>query len=474
VSDEFKLKPGESFDLTLRRPDREEKPAGAPARRPGLVGEDSAESRYVSRGKLTIEVFDLGTRLRSVAPTVFDGKRVRLRSELTAPEVRDDYFNEYVETEYTASGAVEVGPSESYIRLNLTDAEVRDLDAQALGVGGDALDPFGFTPANGSRRKVPNCMPLPYANDYQIDLMVGEERYALAAPDGRATFAHSDLGLPGDGAAVPAEARDAWRRREAKDADSSEQWNPVSRGEGGSAEFVGGEWRYFGALNPAFGQGTLKPRGGAGKRLAVAHGHDEPPSSFNPGFGLFETFDTADTTNFKVTTEPSFEADEAGFRLTNVRTRVYLKPRLVKFYWGIFDLINFTLPLGDQVMFAGRLPLYPFPPAGDLRAPSAATVAAYLAREPQARAAVVRNRALYPGATGHPGTDSSVSIYELPGTPPGTARNYLNYSQVGMLVAVVVAGGAKYYVWRRTQAAARNAGTFLVASVNVPEVADLY
>lgn len=471
---DFKLPGGSTLDVTLKRaPKRRRRRPGDEPDDEGLIPVGDDPTRYVFRGKLSVEVFDLGTRLRSVPEQDFDEKRVRLSSELSAPETRDDNFNEYVEKQFGAAGTVEVSTPGNYIRLNLSDAEVRSLDRQLLGLPGDELDPFGFTAANRSGRKLPNCMPLPHANNFKLDLLLGEERYALAAPDSRSTFAQSDLHLAGDGAQVEEERQAEWKKREPEDGDAAERWNPFNTGARSSSEFINSQWQSFTSLNSAFEPGVLKPKKGAGGRLAVAHGHNEPLSGNNVGFGLFETFDTSDAETFKITREPSFDAEAVDFRLPSARVRVYLRPRIVKYFWGIFGLNNFTRPLGDQVMFAGRLPVYPFLPTGDLRLPSQKTINSYLARTPEAAAAVRRNRALYPGATSNPNPTGLASIYEFPGDGSTFARNYVRYNQVGLLVGVVVAGSRKYYVWRKRQDQERNAGTFPV-STDVPELAGLY
>lgn len=444
---------------------RPELPA-AESRRVAAYADDEDEPLQRRRG-LSVEVFDLGTRLRSVPAAAFDGRRVRLASELDAAEPAEGNFNEYVELELSRAAPVEVNNAPGgFARFNLSDAERDALGAELLGAPGDALDAFAESAANGSGRKVPNAMPLPFDNSLRVDVMLGDDRYPLA---NRSTFAASDLLLPGDGETVPEAARAAWRAREPKEEDASERWNPYNTGAQSVGETHAGTFYGFDSLNPAFGQGTLRPKGGAGKRLAIAHGFNVTPPTSSVGFGLYETFDTSDAETFKVTREPSYSADEVAFKMPAGRVRVYLKPRFVIHYSNLWNLNNFTRPLGDAFAFAGREPLYPFPPTpADLRILSAATLGAYMARTPAARETLQRLRALYAGAVSDPTPSGSHVVAEY--SPANQISIYLHYSLAEMLVGVVTSGSARFYIWRRVHDAARFAATLTTPNVAVPEL----
>lgn len=146
----------------------------------GLLATDDDSARYVFRGRPgSVAFYDLGTRLRSVpGDTVFDGLRFRemVSGDSAAPDDAGGRVSEYIEIRAEAAGTY-VEPGESSYGLPLmmlSDAEAALLErallgrrspdaAEVLDVPGeplDPVDPFGFTPVNGSGRSVGNCQEL--------------------------------------------------------------------------------------------------------------------------------------------------------------------------------------------------------------------------------------------------------------------------------------------------------------------------
>ncbi len=70
---------------------------------------------------------------------------------------------------------------------------------------------------------------------------------------------------------------------------------------------------------------------------------------------FYEPFDTADTENFKVTAEPSFDAEEVSGRFTvdKKQVRVFLSPQIWKFAYSAYDLTiyDFARTLNPQKWF---------------------------------------------------------------------------------------------------------------------------
>lgn len=400
MSDKYEVKPGGTFSVTLKRKGREEKPARRPAPPSGLVGPDEPESRYVFRGTPQIIFLDLGTRLRSIPAADWTGDRYRAAADASSPVTRDDYFDEYVEMVYERAAPVQLAAP--------TLAEVQALDARLLGSRApgstDTLDPLGTTPANVTKRKLFNCMPLPQGSFWLYTTVgVGDKLTKLSTDEGQGAVADEH----------PAE----WTRRKPQATDARERWNSRNL-----------------SADVAAGTGILKVKG-AIKRLRVVAG-DFSAHGLPRAVGAYEEFDTDDSTNFKITTEPRSDAPAAALKLASSSpVRVYLKPRLVRRVLSALDTPFSTFGF----MWDGRVPVYP-----DL----------WLIRnissveDVNARAMCALRRSPLASAyyDEHPPPSGHAPYLSFPSFIAGQLPPIL--TPAGALSAVVAQGSKVFYVWR--------------------------
>lgn len=455
----FTIQPGETAQIKLKRrrkPRRKDAPQAKPAAKKGILPVSDETPRYIRRQNLAITFYDLGTRLRSVADSSFDELRFRPSSATDAPERNDEWTDEYVEIDYTSPGQVSVDfdGGTPYGRLSLTTSQLGELQSLLLGKPGDAFDPFGFTEANVTGRRLANCMPLPYGNLLNLNAITGGRHYLCGL---------ANVIPPEE---IPQEDLDRWKLRRAKADEETERWNPHNLE----------QWNLAGL--PLTREGQLKPKGAGGSGLKIV----------TASLHTYEPFDTDDAVNFHVTNEPSFDADAIAFKFTSAPHRVYLRARLVM---HTPDLSlpytsasqpdqTFYLPSGaamwsdDYFTFAGRFPIYPqFPLHSPLLSSWDQPVfEAYYARAPVASATHDRIKALLlslPAATkelfgipsdgvyaGPPDKQGQASVREetAPSSTPFGAR--LSYQMAGLLVAVIARGNSRFYVWRKTQDDARD------------------
>jgi hypothetical protein len=355
----FTVRPGARVEVGIAGDpadaERPTLPADAPA--PGVShvdDEDDPLQRRAKKGALTF--FDLGTRLRSVAPSTDFNDFSRTRPVEPPPEANDSAgnFNEYLEIEF--DGAAENlrrlvrAPYDTHVdddyllgtnhvNADIPDALQSDFDAALLGSlregSADPVSPLETFEANGSGRKLPACAPVPYvptvadrehyheADGYPteaFDFTLYNDDKTLRFPnttfresvaDLRA-WANDDPADEGDDIDVQAVFNgmdflkdEKWKEREHKEEDSeaSERWNPYN--------LAGGEAKR-GAEHDQKGQG-----GGFNLKLESRL--------------IYEPFDTGDKDHFKVTKEPSFDADEVSLKLTGKPSRVFLRPQLLAF-----------------------------------------------------------------------------------------------------------------------------------------------
>jgi hypothetical protein len=381
MSDEKKLPPGSTLNVTLRRKQKRQPPArpvaadhiatdgeGSQGGRGIVPLDDDGPQLYVRRGgKSALSFFDLGTRLRSV-PAGFSPLEFRPSDATDTPTPHEGHFNEYVEIEthfagiYTEAGATRALTLTSDEHAAYTHALLGSL-APGDPAPVDPLNPFGSSPANVTARSLPHCENLAYDSLtlFQMIVRVGTK----PALDFSATF----------------------KFREETDPDASEQWNPLN--------LEGFPTPHEGLLEAKDARGTLKVETGA-----------------------FREFDTGDSVNFKVTSAASFADEEAEFTLSTKPVSVYLVPALSAY--------QLTTGGADN--------------------------------EPVAQLAT-RAHSSYPYGTEANGGDVTGCL--LRRTPlaafVGGAGSYLrpeltNPAPAGSLVAVIVRDGARFFVWRRTDA----------------------
>lgn len=481
----YRVTRGETVRLELEKPSAalpDPAPQGKPAPdspRGSLFTEDEA-GRYIRRkSKLTIEFYDLGTRLRSVPPSAFDAKRVRLSTELSKPSRDDSFYNEYVEIESEIAGkrvATQHG-----VRFEISEQEISERNRRLVGSRGsgstDESDPFATTEANVSGRKLPNAMPIPFASDLLIDVWLDETRYVVGS---RPNYLDGSAG----------ENPDAWQGRKPSEADKTEQWNQFNL-ESGAAKV----------------SGYIEPVEASVRHLHVDTGGNVETTDDNQKnpqqrvVGYYEWFDTADTASFKITREPEFAAPAAEFRLRQAEIGIYLVPRLMVWranyefrysrtfinwydeYFGTsgqygyptgtilyenypLNMIENTGEPHNGFRFGGRIPVYPRLPQGG--APSNDNLSPYLSRSPVAN--TVRSLSemafhaipkTYQDYVSNPYAGDEPEVVEIPLTALGNPQIYgrVNaeepvglgeiYSMAGMLVSVLKVGTTLFYVWRK-------------------------
>ncbi len=299
----------------------------------GIIPIDADDDLYVRRSKSLVTVYDLGVRLRSVSGASAPSYILPLGTHET-PLPGDGKVNEYVELEYQAELKIALRPQYEGFPFNYTfdfeeSSEVADPDRwnqlgrALLGVHGDdddPFDPFDYTSANGSGRRLPNVLQLPYENALKLTLGIGDASYDLNK-----------------------EEADEWKQ--VGKTHSDEAWNPQNV-----------------ADMTVFNEGMLnlknKKRVTSIAANAVWH---------------YESFASGDTTNFKVTDSPSYAAAAVPLSV-QPPLRIFLVPQLFtvrrEFYNASHDFeVTFTTPPGigtahgfGVVMHgwsATRLPVFP-------------------------------------------------------------------------------------------------------------------
>lgn len=437
MSDEYQVPRGRTLRIGLGRKRKAPAPLATPAEPSGIIPLEEDEPLYVRRGGPELSFFDLGTRLvtRPLA-ALDDAGAFRPDGARDSPATSDDASvgNLYLEQSYICPLRSDSTTQNAQLTSSAyhTADDQHALDRHLLG-DGDPLDPFGETPAQGSGRAVPNCMPLPEdAGALLTDIIFSGKRYALARSGTRPLV--SEVFTAG---AAPAETPE-WTARKPAAGDARERWGFWSR-ETGAAQAAA----------------TLRPKGAA-SHLAV-------DSLWN-----YESFDTSDTTNFKITAENHFDAEAVPFRLGAGKVRVYLKPQTL-FYVCAYRRY-FTATAGGQPpiqMTAGlctRLPVYATLP--DLREFAALGYVADALVRRTAHATRNYERTVMI-ATAR--TDALVADMErveglLLARNPGKvfdearARDYAfatfspaHTVHAGTLLGVVISGSRRFYVWQRVR-----------------------
>lgn len=314
--------------------------------------EDTPLLRRLKKGVLTF--YDLGTRLRSVPPSTDFSDFGRTRP-VEPPPVADDeagHVNEYLEVEIDAPAenlrvtyrppydehvSDDYGLGTNHVQADIPDAVQFGYDEALLGAlregSEDVVSPLDTFPANGSGRELPACAPVPYVAtvferaDYHESDGYPTEAFDFTLYNGDNTlrfpnttfresvedlraWANDEPADEGDDVDVQAVfngmdflKNEKWKEREHEDAEGVERWNPHN--------LTGGEAKRA-AEHEQKGQG-------GGLNLKVESRL------------IYEPFDTGDAENFKVTKEPSFEAEEVTLKLSGKPTRVFLRPQLLAF-----------------------------------------------------------------------------------------------------------------------------------------------
>lgn len=321
--------------------------------------------------------YDLGTRLRSVAvPSTFEnGTRSVLDTSAVNP-IPSEYL-EYVEILFSSPGTlnqiagVDVPLGERDIHQCGMDhiqvdpdnlAEILSWDSILLGLNGDLTNPFEvsyYDPSDFETsedpRPIQNCMPVKHSGTlfnfgssrpadvcdieiYKDDTPTGPYgKYIDIFFNTPLSFGERALDL-GRSPGIPTwTGLDKWvsRGQERKD---HEVWNPQSLVQTRNSVDVDIEYR---------------------GRLDMSQRDEEDLNVRIVSSNTYESFDTGDTDNYKITIDPLFSADEVVFK-TKAKTKLdfFLKPR----WWGYFrnrtysSTINwhfetYRYPYGDGTYF---------------------------------------------------------------------------------------------------------------------------
>lgn len=418
---------GSTLVMRIGDPDdpRTEGAAKAPSQGGGAFDDGADDELYAFRKKpekTELNFYDLGTRLRSVptAGTVFDGKRVReyQSQEDTAPA--SDRTSEYVEVRWEVRGVYDPGSN----TMTITPEEHERLNRILLGSlapsiphqPDDVTDPTAFSTVNGSSRKVANCQ---------------QEMAGIVVVDGAQIV--FDI-----------------TERDPQPEDALERWNPdnvvdVSFG-GRSAQ---GQVTYSQDWSDAL----------EGKPLRVVF-NAGPDSPFFTTGGEYANFDTDDLIRFKVTSAPSFAADEVSFQMAG-NEGVYLRPLLGP---PADDPLQFSaIRLGASYPGSDPFDLGIWVMRKFMRYPSSAGT---LITDCQAATspAFIDNyyacqylRSLYSHLAtflaAHPDGSVDSSYDPLQITLPTPGPTIVNPLPAGSLVAIISREGAKFFVWRKTDLA---------------------
>jgi hypothetical protein len=186
MADRFKLRlPGE---LTIEI-DEETGDASASARAAeeedvsgsGLLPTGYEEDIAYPRASPEVRLYDIGVRLRSVAAQSPPNFMLPLTST-EVPERVDGYVNEYVELDVSRELRAEIDTTGDRNEFTFQNSQLTDLsawnelkDGLLAGLASDnPFNPLGYTPANGSGRRLPNVLQLPYRADFfRISAVVG-------------------------------------------------------------------------------------------------------------------------------------------------------------------------------------------------------------------------------------------------------------------------------------------------------------
>jgi hypothetical protein len=360
VTRKYRYKPNET--VVIEADLHEEKPA-KPSQKGMLHYEEPEYPGRRTNLPPIWDFFDLGTRLRTVdTPSDFTNG-FRAIDATDSPSTDPAKTLEYVETMFDApgefadilqgDGVPATGEYDVYslasnhLQVDIVDeTKLTDWDESCLGLSmGDTLDPFGTTRLEaGGARKIPNCMPIWYGKDDQ--------------PDNPATYLNSS-GFQSDDFDVELykdTTVDKYPNSKLREivSDLGHWW----RSSISQSAFLQDIWDAMTIVHNLFWQSTLNTDGDyederkdheiwnplsltqnsidISKRGRMNMKEATAGSDFNLRLQsrlIYEPFDTGDTTNYKVTTQPSFESDEVPFKTARKsEMKFYLKPQWLGFF----------------------------------------------------------------------------------------------------------------------------------------------
>lgn len=377
--DSIKVPPGSDVQIALRRKrtkPQQSRVGSFPISERGIVPVDDETPRYLRRQKpeTGIRFFDLGTRLRSVSPVTvvdgvatainFDGLRRREADATDLPTPHATYYNEYVEIPLEVPVTPVFSPDDNQWHMTVSGEQNAILNRQLLGAlaetADDPLSPVEFSDANGSGRRLPHAMELFEGNDgypqYPFHILVfltgtGIVREFKTLPgdttpqlyykfDGTLQTDYNVWGLVAEG---------VWSLREPEENEDEENWNPDNEASGAAHN------QYAKPQSYKVREGDLLLSAGT---LGLAPGVQIVDAPFSSQAGIYYGFDTGDTDNYKLTAEPSFEAETVAFSFRGKDNFVYLRPLPASFMIAT-EVDDDPALLEISRAWVGRVPVYP-------------------------------------------------------------------------------------------------------------------
>lgn len=388
----------------LRTPEDQEKKK--------FVGVDEEDEQYVFRKKGEFAFYDLGTRLRTV-PDGFEYTGLELRDfgAVDEPEIGDALQQFYVEQRYEVQGSslLDLEADTFLPPIDVSDVEFKKLQRLLLGKlaldeegqPDDPLDPLEFTRTNvrpfgdlkPSHRLISHCMPLFYGQTTDLLSAIIGQVFPLKI---NGTFLPD---LLADGRAYA---------REFAENDSTEDWGPDPPASGAAYKQIRFSKEYVKSL-----------KGG-------------PLQIQNPGNTFYYSFDTDDTVNIKITTNPDPSSDAQEYKFSG-RDRVYLRPIL----GGMYRAAIFSGPLLFGLRVVANWVSRKYGVIGTIL-PSATHVAPFPDRNWIRRSEFSR----YPEFSGGSATNGFVSFRVA---SEGVVDELPNND----LVAIIASPTKEYYLWRK-------------------------
>lgn len=311
---------------------------------------------------------DLGTRLRTVEVESPVGQLFRELNAIDVPSDAEGLIAEYVEPKFDApaefDGNLQTLPEGIYdpysfntqhLQVKVPAGQVATLkswDELILGAAArrqsdpdwrptDALDPFKTTKLKGKAQ--PNCLPLPYGQDYQPVGPVGPSPLYWSSTDYNGDI--FDVILYNDVSEDFPEVQ-TFKYPNSKYRESVRDIRKAAsmfQGDGSvwaSMEFLANnKWSFKPVPTNQTWNSNQLPQNNKEARMNVKNlGGAGEPKEFNVKIDTrlaYESFDTGDLINYKVTETPFFEGPEVPFKLTRKKAaRFFLKPSWLAFCRG--------------------------------------------------------------------------------------------------------------------------------------------
>lgn len=298
------------------------------------------------------DFFDLATRLRAVdSASDFTNGFVDIDDD-TTPVITETKTLEYVEVELDApaefsdilqgAGVPATGELDAYYMASnhcQIEAETPSLllewDAKLIANG----DPFGYSSYDEEdARQIPHCMPIWYGKDTQpddLETYIQSTEYQPDAFDVEIYKTETSYHFPNSKVReIVADIAHWWRDNVLNTALTASLWaamNKVANTIWDAPADERKEYENWNPLNLSQNGTDISKRG----RMVVRN-NSASGSGYQVRLNsrlIYEPFDTGDTVNYKVTSEPSYSADAVPFSIgAKTPAKFYLKPQYLGFF----------------------------------------------------------------------------------------------------------------------------------------------